>query len=243
MAETGFASAPTYSRNFTFDQGSLGRNLAEFDEKVHEFIVRDLEVTAPRAEVVLKAEAPWKDRTGAARDGLWCDPWWDKEGNYSILMGHTVEYGIYLETLWNGKFQVVMPVLVAVARGFMESLTEMLHQLDNPAPVAAAIEPGIGIQEGTSQGATGHAEYVKGATEHAAKKPQVYFRNARGQFTAYKGVKVGAGHTKPTKKTATKKTAKKKTSTKVTAKTKKTATTRNPRYVFPVTVTHRKPGK
>lgn len=212
----------TYSRNFTFDQGSLGRNLDTFDEKVHEFIKRDLEVTASRAEVVLKTHAPWKDRTGEARQGLWCDPWWDNAGNYSILMGHTVDYGIYLEESWGGKFQVVMPVLVSVARGFMESLIGMLNQLDNPEPAQAAVEPGVGIGQGTSQGATEHAQHVKGAAEHAATRPQVYFRNARGHFVAYKGVKIGEGHTKPTKKT--KKTTKTTSKTRKTAKTKKTST-------------------
>jgi hypothetical protein len=233
MAVSEVDEVPTasWSRNFTFSQGSLGRYLDTLDEKLHEYIKHDLQVTAERAQAVLKIEAPWTQTgmvnrwgrmsTGRARNGLWCDPWWDSAGNYSILMGHEAPYGIYLEEGMGQRFQVVMPVLVAVARGFMESLTAMLNQLDNPAP-GATVEPGVGAGRGTSQGASGHAEHVKGVTEHATHTPRVSFRNAKGQYTAYKGVKIGEGATKPTK-TTKKKTAKK-TGTKTTAKTKKTAT-------------------
>jgi hypothetical protein len=205
------APVASYSRNFTFDQGSLGRNLATFDEKVHEFIKHDLEVTAARGEVVMKAHAPWKDETGEARAGLWCDPWWDRSGHYSILMGHTAEYGIYLEKSNGGRFQIVMPTLVAVSRAFMESLEGMLNQLDNPAPVAAIIAPGVGATQGTSQGVIEHGQHVRGAAE----KPKFYFRNERGQFVSTK-ISI-------TPKPKTKRTSK--TGTKSTAKTKRTSTT------------------
>jgi hypothetical protein len=231
ISEVDEVPTSSWSRNFTFSQGSLGRYLDTLDAKLHEYIKHDLQITAERAQAVLKIEAPWTQTgmvnrwgrmsTGRARNGLWCDPWWDDAGNYSILMGHEAPYGIYLEEGMGQRFQVVVPVLVAVAKGFMESLTAMLNKLDDPAP-GAAVEPGIGAQQGTSQGVTGHAEHIKGASEHASSRPQVYFRNAGGQFTKYKGATIGEGATKPTKRTKKKST--KKTGTKSTARTKKTST-------------------
>jgi hypothetical protein len=195
-----------YERNFTFDQGSLGRNLATMDEKVHHFIATDLNTAAARGREQMYQDRPWRDRTSKARNGLWSDT--DTHGgNYRLWMGHGVQYGIYLEKSNGGRFQVVMPTLIATAHAFMESLIEMLHQLDNPAPVLGAIEPGIGAQRGTSQGATERAQGVKGVTEKTVRKPRVTFRNERGQFAEYKNVKLGTGHTKTTKTTAkTKKT-------------------------------------
>lgn len=191
-----------YQRSFTFDQGSLGLNLDTMEEKVHHFISTDLDAAAARGEVEMKTEAPWRDRTTAARSGLWADA--DSLGsNYKLYMGHAVEYGIYLEKSNDGKFQIVMPTLIATAHAFMESLTGMLDQLDNPSPILGAIEPNLSTQRGTSQGASEHGRYVKGATEKTANKPRVLFRNAKGQFVSTKNVKVGTGHTKSTAKTTT----------------------------------------
>lgn len=198
-----------FRESFTFNQGSLGRNLDTLDEKIHHFIAADLDVAAGRGEAKMKTDAPWRDRTTEARTTLWATA--DSHGDsYQLYMGHGAEYGIYLEKSNGGRFQVVMPTLVATARAFMESLTDMLYQLDNPTPVLGAIEPGVAGQRGTSQGAGEHIEHVKGATEKTAKtsrRPQIYFRTGGGQFASYKNVKLGAGHTKSTKKTAkTKKT-------------------------------------
>jgi hypothetical protein len=190
-----------FRESFSFDQGSLGRNLAVMDEKIHHFIASDLEVAAGRGEEQMKKDAPWRNRTWEARNTLWAESKSEEQGKYQLYMGHGAEYGIYLEKSNGGRFQVVMPTLIATAHAFMQSLTEMLHQLDNPAPVLGAIEPGVSAQRGTSQGAIEHAQHVKGATEKTINKPRYYFRGEAGRFASYKGVTLGTGHTKKTPKT------------------------------------------
>jgi hypothetical protein len=221
----------TYSRNFTFNQGTLGLNLAQMDEKINDYIKTDIKVMAERGTVVMKAHAPWRDRTGDAREGLWCDPWWDDAGNYSILMGHIVEYGIYLEEYHGGKFQIIMPTLIAISKAMMLSLEGMLNNLDTPgaAAGAAVVAPAVGMGRGTSQGVLDHGQALRGAAEHVGGKPKrskIYFRNAKGEFVAYK--KIMADLTKTTAKTKT---------TKRTSTKKKKST----KQVFPVTIT-KKPG-
>lgn len=57
-----------------------------------------------------KANAPWDDRTGAARDGL--DVAIDTPGDDIVLtMFHTVEYGKWLETIKAGQYAIIMPTL------------------------------------------------------------------------------------------------------------------------------------
>ncbi|MGX9924108.1 hypothetical protein ACWIG4_30140 [Streptomyces sp. NPDC002248] len=57
-----------------------------------------------------KANAPWEDRTGDARDGLDVDV--DDSGNTIVLsLFHTVDYGQWLETIQNGRFAIIMPTL------------------------------------------------------------------------------------------------------------------------------------
>jgi hypothetical protein len=71
-----------------------------------------------------KANAPWGDRTGDAREGLDSDVYW--EGHTIVWdMFHTVDYGLYLETRWNAKYAIIMPTLEMfsnqIGRGMSES--------------------------------------------------------------------------------------------------------------------------
>jgi hypothetical protein len=71
-----------------------------------------------------QANAPWEDITGDARSGLDVDV--RMEGEVIVWeMSHSVDYGLYLETRWNGKFAIIMPTLEMFApqigRGLDES--------------------------------------------------------------------------------------------------------------------------
>lgn len=57
-----------------------------------------------------KANAPWDDRTGAARAGLDVDV--DSSRNdITLTLFHTVDYGEWLETRWSGRYAIIMPTL------------------------------------------------------------------------------------------------------------------------------------
>jgi hypothetical protein len=100
----------------------------------------------------MKIKAPWKDRTGNARRGLWAEN--EKSpSRLSMTLGHSVEYGVYLEESNGGKFQILMPTLVATARSFMQSLEHMFAQMETHTVVTPFISPGVGTRPGTSQGA------------------------------------------------------------------------------------------
>lgn len=59
-----------------------------------------------------KAAAPWTDRTGNARNGLFGGT--DVRGNEArILLGHSMEYGIFLELARDGKHAILKPTLDA----------------------------------------------------------------------------------------------------------------------------------
>jgi len=57
-----------------------------------------------------QSDAPWADRTGAARSGL--DVTVDSNGGEITLdLFHTVDYGLWLEVIQNGRFATIMPTL------------------------------------------------------------------------------------------------------------------------------------
>lgn len=67
--------------------------------------------------------APWADITGDARAGLDVDV--RQEGHVIVWeMSHSVDYGLYLETRWNGKFAIIMPTLEMFAPRIGRGLDE-----------------------------------------------------------------------------------------------------------------------
>lgn len=57
--------------------------------------------------------APWTDRTGAAREGLYTDVF-EEDGDIVLELGHGVDYGIWLELIQDGRFAIIMPTLEAL---------------------------------------------------------------------------------------------------------------------------------
>lgn len=57
-----------------------------------------------------KAAAPWTDRTGAARAGLFGRAVRMAMGAM-IVVGHSVFYGIFLERRWAGKYAAIIPAM------------------------------------------------------------------------------------------------------------------------------------
>jgi hypothetical protein len=182
-----------YQSSFKFDQGSLGRNLDVFDQHVHDFLDRDIDAHAARGEADMKMKAPWTDDTGHARATLWADTH-KSHNRYSIEMGHGAEYGIYLEKSNNGRFQIVMPTLLATARSFMLSLEHMFAQMETKAPIGTAIAPGIGTRPGTSQDA---GDRIRLSID---KRGRVSGRDVKGRFVSVRKF-VTSNVTKRTKRT------------------------------------------
>lgn len=74
-----------------------------------------LEDYAPEVESYAKENAPWNDITGDARQGLTADV--SRQGDVVYLeLYHTVDYGLWLEVIENGKWATIMPTLEHFSR-------------------------------------------------------------------------------------------------------------------------------
>jgi lauroyl/myristoyl acyltransferase len=99
------------SISWDIEPDDMARQL--FDNYVR--VVREMvyQVTlsyAPRIEAWMKKNAVWTDRTGNARQSLWSDS--EKLAEEIVLvLGHGVEYGIFLETISAGKWAIITPAL------------------------------------------------------------------------------------------------------------------------------------
>ena len=65
---------------------------------------------SPRVESHAKTHAPWKDRTGNARNGLTATRE-SEQRKESIVLSHGMPYGIWLEVRHEGRFAIINPTI------------------------------------------------------------------------------------------------------------------------------------
>lgn len=186
-----------YYRDFDFDSSNLSKNLELLDKNVRDFLDQDIDEHTVRGEASMKVNAPWHNRTWQARRGLWADNT-KRDDSYTIFMGHTVEYGQYLEA---SQYEIVAPTLLETGRSFMRSIEDMLGQIQVHKPPTVTI--GAGARQGSSRSTSDRAHQAEGYTRPNIgidKRGRVFAKGAKGRFVSIKK-KVSGEITKRTKKT------------------------------------------
>lgn len=114
----------TMSSNFIIEDGVIAWfDGPEWDEVAASAFERAADMILSAAQ----ADAPWTDRTGAARSGL--DVTVESSGGVVILeLFHTVDYGLWLEVIQNGRFATIMPTLERYAPGVFADASEDVAQ-------------------------------------------------------------------------------------------------------------------
>lgn len=82
------------------------KNLQAWADRQRAAVIALANTWAGQLEGRAKAAAPWTDRTGNARNGLFGST--EVKGNeVKIRLGHSMEYGIFLELANDGRFAVL----------------------------------------------------------------------------------------------------------------------------------------
>lgn len=108
-------------------EGDLLANVRKFDLHVAMATRAAAEYIAPQAEAHMKTNAPWTDRTGAARNGLHAKV---VGGNdvIGIVLYHSVPYGIFLEVRWNGAYAIILPTIQEYAPKFLDTIGKLVFK-------------------------------------------------------------------------------------------------------------------
>jgi hypothetical protein len=85
-----------------------------------------LEEAAQEIEQQMKAEAPWTDQTGAAREGLTAEVY-HTAVRYGLRLYYTVDYGIWLEIAHNGEYAIIQPTMEEWGPKLMALLGAEIH--------------------------------------------------------------------------------------------------------------------
>jgi hypothetical protein len=76
---------------------------------------------AKDVEDYAREHAPWEDRSGEARSGLKAEAR-QRLWTYTIILYHTVDYGIWLEIRWDGKYAIILPTIEHMGHELMGRL-------------------------------------------------------------------------------------------------------------------------
>lgn len=111
-----------------FDSRRLQRNVRKAPEDIRRAIGVMVDYRAAYAQGYLRAKAPWTDRTGAARSGLFAIP--VNYGNtFEIFMAYSVHYGIWLEVANNRKYAVITPATRIIGQMLMQDMQNLLDRM------------------------------------------------------------------------------------------------------------------
>lgn len=110
----------------SYDDRRLVMKLRTFDDEIDRMVRFIMDYAAVEGAAKMKQNAPWTDRTGAARNGLFTITEHSK-GSYSITFSHSVNYGIWLEVKYSGRDAIIMPTILEVGEDIRQKLRGLLE--------------------------------------------------------------------------------------------------------------------
>lgn len=93
-----------------WDDRTLYNNLRTFNARADRAITAATAYHATQAVAFARTNAPWTDRTGNARNGLFARAERDAPV-YRIIIGGSVPYQVWLEVRFSGRYQIIRPTV------------------------------------------------------------------------------------------------------------------------------------
>jgi hypothetical protein len=98
-------------------------NCGVYAGKVVQAVTAVLEHFQPIFEQYSKTNATWTDRTGNARQGLYTDVQELARDVVGLFLAHGMQYGIFLESRFSGRYQILWPTIQA----HLQQISNMLR--------------------------------------------------------------------------------------------------------------------
>jgi hypothetical protein len=101
------------------------RRMMQYGRDVKGAVKSIAENYAARIEADAKKNAPWDDRTTNARQGLFSQVEQDSEST-TIYLSHLMDYGVYLELKFQGRYAIILPTLESYYPQIQGSIKELM---------------------------------------------------------------------------------------------------------------------
>jgi HK97 gp10 family phage protein len=117
---------------FSIDTTKLQFNTRTLDSQIERALYGVAKYWDGPIERHMKHNAPWKDRTTNARNGLAARAAKLAKGTFAIILSHAVDYGIYLEkgTRYMRARPIIGPSITEYAPRVMAFTEKLLDRLD-----------------------------------------------------------------------------------------------------------------
>ena len=80
------------------------------------------------AETYARTNAPWTDRTGNARNGLFAQHDAEHMVRHELTVYGTMPYTFWLEVRWSGKYAIIGPTMVHIAPLMAQDLASAINR-------------------------------------------------------------------------------------------------------------------
>ena len=112
-----------------FDDKKLRTNVRRFPNQLRRNISSVVDRRAAITQAELRIKAPWTDRTGAARSGLFAIPIHGRSFE-EIYMAYSVTYGIWLEIANDRKYAIITPMTRIAGQALMNDLKGLIDRME-----------------------------------------------------------------------------------------------------------------
>lgn len=111
------------ARRGVFDFDSLTPGLRKVMPRLDAGVGLAFDAMEPKAESYARQNAPWTDRTGNARAGLFAKHQATPMVEHRLVVYHTMPYGYWLEVRWSGRYAIIGPTIFHTAPELAQLVT------------------------------------------------------------------------------------------------------------------------
>lgn len=114
--------------SFRFDPSDMLERLSMAESRAPIALRMYAETAAKKLESSAKQHAPWKDRTGHARQRLTGKVQGVQNG-YKLILAHGVDYGVWLELAHEKRFAIIEPTINKEGTSILKGFERLLERL------------------------------------------------------------------------------------------------------------------
>jgi hypothetical protein len=112
--------------SFTMITNPIPGRMARLKVGMPAVIDKAVQYEANESQNWMRNNAPWTDRTGNARQGLFARSFRRVSG-WTIVLYHSVSYGIWLEIAMDRKYKIIEPAWRRCGQNVMSSLSHIMR--------------------------------------------------------------------------------------------------------------------
>lgn len=121
-----FRRRGSMNNQFFSAENTLSEGIANFEFKMVEAMEDHADSFAEELREYARRTAPWDDRTGMAREGLETNVERNGSDGLAVNLYHTVDYGVWLEVRWGGRYAVLIPTIETMGPDLFKRMSRMM---------------------------------------------------------------------------------------------------------------------